>query len=354
MVGLADISGSITARPAEARQLAAGSTQTLLDVRALSVAFKTSDGELPVTRDISFSVTAGERVGIVGESGCGKTVTGLSLLRLLPARSARLSGQILFESRDLTSLSARDMRAVRGREIAMIFQEPMSALDPVFTVGDQISEAYRTHFPVSRKEGRERAIAALAGVGIPAPERRCDEYPHQLSGGMRQRVMIAMALICEPKLLIADEPTTALDVTVQSQITDLLRNLSERTGTALLFITHDLGVVAETCTRMITMYAGEVVEDAPVNDVLVKPRHPYTSGLLRSLPGLCARRSVLPSIPGRVPSLQAMPPGCRFQPRCAHAADRCAAPQAIAELSLSHRVRCCRAAEIALPGAVNP
>jgi peptide/nickel transport system ATP-binding protein len=355
MVGLADISGSITARPPGAREPVAGAyARTLLDVRALSVAFKTSDGELPVTRDISFSVTPGERVGIVGESGCGKTVTGLSLLRLLPARSARLSGQILFEGRDLATLSAREMRAVRGREIAMIFQEPMSALDPVFTVGDQISEAYRTHFPVGRREGRERAIAALAGVGIPAPERRCDEYPHQLSGGMRQRVMIAMALICEPRLLIADEPTTALDVTVQSQITDLLRRLSERTGTALLFITHDLGVVAEICTRMITMYAGEVVEDAPVDDVLVKPRHPYTSGLLRSLPGLSARRSVLPSIPGRVPSLQAMPAGCRFQPRCTHAADQCAAPQTLVKLSPSHRVRCCRASEIVLPGAVNP
>jgi peptide/nickel transport system ATP-binding protein len=354
MGGPADISGSMTACPPDAREPAASAcAQTLLDVRALSVAFKTSDGELPVTRNISFSVTPGERVGIVGESGCGKTVTGLSLLRLLPPRSARLSGQILFEGRDLATLSAREMRAVRGREIAMIFQEPMSALDPVFTVGDQISEAYRTHFAVGRREGRERAIAALADVGIPAPERRCDEYPHQLSGGMRQRVMIAMALICEPKLLIADEPTTALDVTVQSQITDLLRRLSERTGTALLFITHDLGVVAETCTRMITMYAGEVVEDAPVDDVLVKPRHPYTSGLLRSLPGLSARRSVLPSIPGRVPSLLAMPAGCRFQPRCTHADDRCAAPQTLAQPSLSHRVRCCRTSEIALPGAVN-
>jgi peptide/nickel transport system ATP-binding protein len=353
MADLADISGSITAHPPEARVVSTGAT-ALLDVRSLSIAFKTSSGELPVVRDISFSVTPGERVGIVGESGCGKTVTGLSLLRLLPARSVRLSGQILFEGCDLATLSPREMRVVRGRDIAMIFQEPMSALDPVFTVGDQISEAYRAHFPVDRTEGRERAIAALAGVGIPAPERRCDEYPHQLSGGMRQRVMIAMALICKPKLLIADEPTTALDVTVQSQITDLLQRLSERTGTALLFISHDLGVVAETCTRMITMYAGEVVEDAPVDDVLVKPRHPYTSGLLRSLPGLCARRSVLPSIPGRVPSLQAMPAGCRFQPRCTHAVDRCAAPQALEELSRLHRVRCCRATEIALPGTVNP
>jgi len=355
MVGVTDISGSTTTRATAARTTAShAATPPLLDVRGLSLAFKTSDGELQVIRDISFAVAAGERVGIVGESGCGKTVTGLSLLRLLPARTARLSGEILFEGRDLLRLSERQMRAVRGREIAMIFQEPMSALDPVFTVGDQISEAYRAHFPADRKEGRERAVAALASVGIPAPERRCDEYPHQLSGGMRQRVMIAMALICEPKLLIADEPTTALDVTVQSQITDLLRSLSERTGTSLLFITHDLGVVAETCTRMITMYAGEVVEDAAVDDVLVRPRHPYTSGLLRSLPGLAARRSVLPSIPGRVPPLQAMPAGCRFEPRCGHAQPPCTERQSLRELSSAHRARCRRADEITLQGAVNP
>ncbi|MGN6310266.1 MAG: ABC transporter ATP-binding protein [Xanthobacteraceae bacterium] len=332
---------------------AVSSTNALLDVRALSLAFQTSEGVLPIIREVSFSVAPGERVGIVGESGCGKTVTGLSLLRLLPEQTTRLSGQILFEGRDLATLSARQMRAVRGRDMAMIFQEPMSALDPVFTVGEQIGEAYRAHFPVDRKEARQRAIAALAEVGIPAPERRCDEYPHQLSGGMRQRVMIAMALICKPKLLIADEPTTALDVTVQSQITDLLRTLSERTGTALLFITHDLGVVAETCTRMITMYAGEVVEDAPVDDVLMKPRHPYTSGLLRSLPSLSARRSVLPSIRGRVPSPNAMPPGCRFEPRCSYAAESCQVRQTLAALGPQHSVQCCRAAEISLPGAVN-
>jgi peptide/nickel transport system ATP-binding protein len=326
----------------------------ILDVQSLSLAFRTSGGDIPIVRDISFAVAAGERVGIIGESGCGKTVTGLTLLRLLPMQSARISGRIAFDVRDLLTLSARQMRAVRGREIAMIFQEPMSALDPVFTVGDQISEAYRAHFPVDRKEGRERAIAALANVGIPAPEWRCDEYPHQLSGGMRQRVMIAMALIAEPKLLIADEPTTALDVTLQAQITNLLCQLCERTGTALLFITHDLGVVAETCTRMITMYAGEIVEDAPVDDVLVKPRHPYTSGLLRSLPSLAARRSTLRSIPGRVPSPQAMPKGCRFQPRCGHALDDCAKPQAMVRLSPSHLVRCHLVREIALPGVVDP
>ncbi|MDA8247897.1 MAG: ABC transporter ATP-binding protein [Rhodospirillales bacterium] len=347
-----DNSAAMTTEPPVAKIGAARSG--LLDVIGLSVAFRTSRGDIPVIRDVGFTIAAGERVGIVGESGCGKTVAGLSLLRLLPARSTRLSGRIIFGGRDLLTFSARQMRAVRGREIGMIFQEPMSALDPVFTVGDQISEAYRTHFPTTRKEGRERAIAALASVGIPAPERRCDDYPHQLSGGMRQRVMIAMALICEPKLLIADEPTTALDVTVQAQIIDLLCRLSDRTGTAMMFITHDLGAVAETCTRMITMYAGEIVEDAPVDEVLVRPRHPYTSGLLLSLPGLAARHSVLRSIPGLVPPPQAMPKGCRFQPRCSHALDGCAEPQSLTRLSPSHRARCGRAREIALPGAVNP
>ncbi|MCG6207607.1 ABC transporter ATP-binding protein [Rhodopseudomonas sp. HC1] len=334
-----------------ARPVAAA--QPLLDVRNLSLSFTTAQGALPVTRNVSFSIAPGERVGLVGESGCGKTVTGLSLLRLLPTQSARIEGDVLFDGTDLLNLSPRRMRAVRGRDIAMIFQEPMSALDPVFTVGDQISEAYRVHFPVSKSEGRERAIAALREVGIPAPERRCDEYPHQLSGGMRQRVMIAMALICKPKLLIADEPTTALDVTVQAQITDLLRSLSERTGTALIFITHDLGVVAETCTRMITMYAGQVVEDAPVDDVLTRPRHPYTSGLLRSLPGLSKRRGVLASIPGRVPSPQAMPAGCRFRSRCSHAAPGCEQEQHMIALAQDHAARCWRAADLVLPGAVN-
>ncbi|WP_420135279.1 ABC transporter ATP-binding protein [Rhodopseudomonas sp.] len=331
----------------------AAGAQPLLDVRNLSLSFTTAQGALPVTRNVSFSIAPGERVGLVGESGCGKTVTGLSLLRLLPTQSARIDGDVLFDGTDLLKLTPRRMRAVRGRDIAMIFQEPMSALDPVFTVGDQISEAYRVHFPVSKAEGRERAIAALREVGIPAPERRCDEFPHQLSGGMRQRVMIAMALICKPKLLIADEPTTALDVTVQAQITDLLRSLSERTGTALIFITHDLGVVAETCTRMITMYAGEVVEDAPVDDVLTRPRHPYTSGLLRSLPGLSQRRGVLSSIPGRVPSPQAMPAGCRFRSRCAYAAPGCEQEQRMVALDPSHAARCWRAPELILPGAVN-
>jgi len=348
MTGLADISASVAPRADGSM-----SSPPLLEVRNLSLSFATARGELPITRNVSFSIAPGERVGLVGESGCGKTVTGLSLLRLLPPQSARIKGNILFNGTDLATLSPRRMRAVRGREIAMIFQEPMSALDPVFTVGDQISEAYRIHFPVSRAEGRERAIEALREVGIPAPKRRCDEYPHQLSGGMRQRVMIAMALICKPKLLVADEPTTALDVTVQAQITDLLRSLSERTGTALVFITHDLGVVAETCTRMITMYAGEVVEDAPVDDALMRPRHPYTSGLLRSLPGLSQRRGVLASIPGRVPSPSAMPAGCRFRARCNHAVAGCESEQPMVETDPGCAARCWRAPELELPGAVN-
>ncbi|MFM2281299.1 MAG: hypothetical protein RLZZ444_3530 [Pseudomonadota bacterium] len=323
----------------------------LLDVRGLSL--RIAGNETPLIRDVSFSVRPGERVGIVGESGCGKTMTGLSILRLLPPIGIAVSGQVLFEGEDLFALSPSGLRAVRGRDIAMIFQEPMSALDPVFTVGEQIAEAYRAHFAASATEARARTVDALAQVGIPAPDKRYSDYPHQLSGGMRQRVMIAMALICSPKLLIADEPTTALDVTVQSQITDLLRDISERTGTALLFITHDLGVVAETCTRVITMYAGEVVEDAPVDDILLAPRHPYTSGLLRSLPGLSPRRGRLPFIPGRVPSLAAMPTGCRFRERCSHAVPACEAYQRMEPAGALHYTRCGRAGELSLMGAVH-
>jgi peptide/nickel transport system ATP-binding protein len=342
-------SSSIIERASGASQIGT----PLLDVEDLTLSFLTAGGELQVTRNVSFSIWPGERVGLVGESGCGKTVTGLSLLRLVPENTARLRGRVMFQGRDLAKLSPRAMRAVRGRDIAMIFQEPMSALDPVFTVGEQIAEAYRAHFSVTRAEARQRAIVALGDVGIPAPERRCDDYPHQLSGGMRQRVMIAMALICEPKLLIADEPTTALDVTVQAQIIDLLRVMSARTSTALIFITHDLGVVAETCTRMITMYAGEVVEDAAVDDVLTRPRHPYTSGLLRSLPSLAPRRGLLHSIAGRVPSPASMPEGCRFRARCSHAIGDCEKPQPIVDLAPDWRVRCWRASDLVLPGAVN-
>jgi len=327
----------------------------LLEVKDLSIAFRTRAGLLQVTRGISFAVAPGERIGLVGESGCGKTVSGLALMRLLPAESARVTGQILLQGRELLGLPEKAMRSVRGREIAMIFQEPMSALDPVFTVGEQIAEAYRAHFPGHAQRARERALELLDQVGIPLPAQRYHEYPHQLSGGMRQRVMIAMALICEPKILIADEPTTALDVTVQAQITLLLRELSERTGTALIFITHDLGVVAETCTRMLTMYAGEVVEDAPVDEVLLSPRHPYTSGLLRSLPRFARRREPLVSIRGRVPSPDAMPAGCRFQPRCDHAVAPCGGEQLLRTTGQPQRmVRCCESLRLDLPGVPLP
>ncbi len=330
----------------------------LLTLQDVTIAFRTSRGEVPVTRKVSFSIGRGERVGLVGESGCGKTVTGLSIMRLLPMEVARIHGRIDFEGQDLATLPERQMRAVRGKDIAMIFQEPMSALDPVFTVGTQIAEAWLAHQKNgSASEARERAIKALAQVGIPLPERRFDEYPHQLSGGMRQRVMIAMAIICEPKLLIADEPTTALDVTVQAQIMDLLRDLSERTGTAMLFITHDLGVVAETCTRMLTMYAGEVVEDAPVDNALMRPRHPYTSGLLRSLPRLAERHARLSSIPGRVPSPTGMPAGCRYRERCEFAEAACTAEQILRPVAMAgelpRQARCVRADELELRGAVS-
>ncbi|MFV8836406.1 ABC transporter ATP-binding protein [Aquisalimonas sp. APHAB1-3] len=325
----------------------------LLSVDNLSISFRGRNGDTHVTRDVSFTVRPGERVGMVGESGCGKTVTGLSLLRLLPERTARIQGRILFNGRDLAAATPRQMRAIRGRELSMIFQEPMSALDPVFTVGQQLTETLQTHYGTPRKEARERALSALESVGIPTPQRRIDDYPHHFSGGMRQRVMIAMALICEPKLIVADEPTTALDVTVQAQIIDLLCDISERTGTALLFITHDLGVVAETCHRMLTMYAGEVVESGKVDDALRQPAHPYTSGLLRSLPRLSSPGERLPTIPGRVPSPNEMPEGCRFRARCPYAIDGCEAYQPIAVDRHGRLARCWRHEELDLPGAVT-
>jgi peptide/nickel transport system ATP-binding protein len=344
-----------TTQPA-ARKSAAAATnrpQALMSVRGLGIRFKTSQGVWQATRKIDFDIAPGERVGIVGESGCGKTITGLSILRLLPGNLAGLDGSIVFDDVDLASCSTSAMRAIRGRRIAMIFQEPMSALDPVFTVGHQIAETLRIHTDVSKEEARARTIEMLRRVGIASPERRIDDYPHQLSGGMRQRVMIAAALICGPQLLIADEPTTALDVTVQAQILELLRDLSETSETALMLITHDLGVVAETCTRMITMYAGEVIEDAAVDAALVRPLHPYTSGLLRSLPHLSPRHGRLPSIPGRVPSITEMPNGCRFKARCPHATAGCEAEQELLDAGEGRKVRCWRFGELELPGALQ-
>ncbi|MGF6311104.1 peptide/nickel transport system ATP-binding protein [Bradyrhizobium sp. i1.8.4] len=342
-------------QPAQRRaEGARDSARPLLSVRGLGIRFKTAQGIWQATRRIDFDIAPGERVGIVGESGCGKTITGLSILRLLPGNFAGLDGKILFDGIDLASCSARQMRAIRGKRIAMIFQEPMSALDPVFTVGHQIAETLRVHTDVSYEEARAKTLEILRRVGIASPERRIDDYPHQLSGGMRQRVMIAASLICGPQLLIADEPTTALDVTVQAQILELLRDISETSRTALMLITHDLGVVAETCTRMITMYAGEVIEDATVDEALVRPLHPYTSGLLRSLPHLSPRHGRLPSIPGRVPSIAEMPNGCRFRARCAHAAKGCEAEQTLQNAGGGRRVRCWRFAELNLPGALHP
>jgi peptide/nickel transport system ATP-binding protein len=320
-------------------------------VRNLCVAFHDGATWGEVLTDVSFAIAPGEFVGIVGESGCGKSLTALSILGLLPPRGVRLTGAMLFEGRDLAKLSQRAMREVRGRRISMVFQEPMSALDPVFTVGTQILETVRTHFRVGRREAVERAVAALEAVGIASPRQVAAMYPSSLSGGMRQRVMIAMALVCEPRLLIADEPTTALDVTIQAQIMDLLLDLGQRTGTAILFITHNLGLVAESCRRMLTMYAGQIVEDGPVRDILARPSHPYTAGLLCSIPQAGRRKIALPSIPGRVPSAHEMPPGCRFAPRCAHAEPQCLAPQALVESHHARHVRCRRSGELTLPGA---
>ena len=326
-------------------------SKPLLAVDNLSIFFGRGAQETCVVSNLSFSIQPSEMIGIVGESGCGKSATALSLLRLLPSENSRISGHINFDGLDLAQLGEGDMQKIRGRRIAMIFQEPMSALDPVFTVGHQISETIRAHFGVGRREARERAIDALAAVGIAAPAQRYHEYSAQLSGGMRQRVLIAIALSCEPRLLIADEPTTALDVTVQSQIVDLLTDLASRRSMALVFITHDLGVVAEACSRVITMYAGQLVEDGNVDDVLTHPLHPYTSGLLCSLPRLSAPKTVLPAIPGRVPRTFDQT-GCRFEDRCGFRLDKCSVAQPVLERDY-RKARCCRVDELILPGAVR-
>ncbi|SFD22949.1 peptide/nickel transport system ATP-binding protein [Cupriavidus sp. OV038] len=298
---------------------------TLLDVRALRTTFTTANGPVTALHDVSLHIDRGETLALVGESGSGKSVTAYSIMGLLPRRTARIAGgQALFDGTDLLALDARAIQDIRGNRIAMIFQEPMSALNPVMRIGDQIAEAIRLHRQVTRAQAAERAVGLLEQVRMPSPAARAGDYPHQLSGGMRQRAMIAIALACEPDLLIADEPTTALDVTTQAQILALLKRLQAETGMAMLLITHDLGVVAETADRAAVMYAGRIVEHGDVADLLSHPTHPYTAGLLASLaiealpPG--AR---LPEIPGTVPPLSAMPPGCAFAPRCAHALPRC-------------------------------
>jgi len=299
-------------------------SEELLRIRGLAVSFATEDGVARAVDGVDLDIAAGETVGLVGESGCGKSVTALSVLRLVPQPPGRYeAGEIVFRGRDLLKLNNRQMRAVRGRDIAMIFQEPMTSLNPVFTIGYQICEAIELHQRKRGRAARELAAEMLRKVGMSNPEQRLDAYPHQLSGGMKQRAMIAMALVCRPALLIADEPTTALDVTIQAQILDLIRGLQAELGMATLLITHNLGVVAEMARRVAVMYAGRVVEEAGVEDLFASPKHPYTAGLFRSLPNLSGPRQRLEVIPGSVPSLFEMPAGCRFCPRCPLAQERC-------------------------------
>jgi peptide/nickel transport system ATP-binding protein len=299
----------------------------LLEVENLQTHFRTPDGINRAVDGLSFHVNAGETVAIVGESGCGKSVTSMSILRLIQEPPGKVAGSVRFNGRDLLTLSDKEMRAIRGNEISMIFQEPMTSLNPVLTVGRQIGETLRLHQGLTKQQAEERSIEMLRLVGIPAPERRVREYPHQLSGGMRQRVMIAMALACNPKLLIADEPTTALDVTIQAQILDLMRDLKHRVGAAIVLITHDLGVVAEVAERVVVMYAGRKVEEAEVGKLFRNPRHPYTQGLLGSVPklgsSLTGEETRLAEIPGLVPSLKQKIPGCVFASRCPQATDLC-------------------------------
>jgi peptide/nickel transport system ATP-binding protein/oligopeptide transport system ATP-binding protein len=319
-------------------------SDALLSVRNLTTAFATESGRTIAVDDVGFDVRVGEAVGLIGESGSGKSVAALSILGLLPAPPARvLSGSAMFEGRDLLQMPAKELRRIRGKRIGMIFQEPMTSLNPVFPIGEQIAESLRLHERLGNEAARKRAIALLDRVGIPSASRRLDDYPHQLSGGMRQRVMIAIALACDPKLLIADEPTTALDVTVQAQLLDLLNDLRRETGMAMLLITHNMGVIAEVAARVVVMYSGRVAEEAPIETLFDAPRHPYTQGLLGATPTLAQTESRLRTIPGSLPDPAAPPPGCRFAPRCAFADAECSAARP-AEIAIApgHRAACRR------------
>jgi len=295
--------------------------ERLLEIKGLKTHFFTEEGVVRAVDGVDLHIDKGETLGVVGESGCGKTVTALSVMKLIAMPPGKIvEGQMLYGGRDLVTLPPAQMRKVRGKEISMVFQEPMTSLNPVFTIGEQIAEAVRLHEGLGRRAAMDKTVEMLKLVHIPNPERRVKEYPHQLSGGMRQRVMIAMALSCNPKLLIADEPTTALDVTIQAQILELLNELKAKLGMAVLLITHDMGVIAETAQRVMVMYAGKVVEEAPVKELFKEPLHPYTQGLLRSIPRIdtaATQKKRLEAIPGVVPSLLHLPQGCRFAPRCA-------------------------------------
>lgn len=326
----------------------------LLEISGLKTVFPTDDGIVNAVNDVSFEIGRGQTVGVVGESGCGKSITGLSLLQLVPSPGRIEAGEILFhrngddEPLDIVQVSPKSelMRQIRGNEIAIIFQEPMTSLNPVYTVGNQIAEAIVLHEQVDKKTARERAIEMIARVGIPAPAQRVDEYPHQLSGGMRQRVMIAMALCCSPTLLIADEPTTALDVTIQAQVLGLMQELQAEMGMAIMLITHDLGVIADLADEVVVMYAGRVVERGPVDDIFYNPLHPYTQGLLKSIPMLGKTpQKTLPSILGTVPHPLGLPEGCSFQPRCSERMPECERMPELAVINGEsekggHAVRC--------------
>ena len=320
-------------------------TNHLLDIRGLKTHFATDDGWLHAVDGVDLTVDQGETVAVVGESGCGKTVTAMTVLKLIAMPPGRIvAGQVLWQGRDLVPLGPDGMRSIRAKEIAIVFQEPMTSLNPVYTVGDQIAEVVRLHEGLSRKASMDRAVDMLRLVHIPTPEERVRDYPHQFSGGMRQRVMIAMALSCRPKLLIADEPTTALDVTIQAQILELLAELKQKFGMALMLITHAMGVVAETAQRVVVMYAGKVIEEAPVGELFAHPRHPYTQGLIRSIPRIdtaATRKTRLEAIAGVVPKLIAPAEGCRFAPRCRFAKEICtAATPPLREVAPGHKVAC--------------
>jgi peptide/nickel transport system ATP-binding protein len=333
-------------------------SEPLLSVRDLTTHFFTEDGITRAVEGVSFDVSPGETLGIVGESGCGKSVTALSIMRLLPPRLARtVGGAVTFEGRNLLDLSEAEMRSIRGNRVAMIFQEPMTSLNPVLTIGHQIAEAVRIHQGTSPREAEARAIETLNLVRIPDAERRLGDYPHQFSGGMRQRVMIAMALACSPKLLIADEPTTALDVTIQAQILKLMLELKERTGAAVVLITHDLGVVAETCRRVVVMYAGRKIEEAAILELFDRPAHPYTRGLMASIPryhgrGDGVRKRRLAEIPGIVPSLREPIQGCAFAPRCRYAVERCRTEAPPLRVVAGEHTAACHFAEQVMTGAL--
>lgn len=321
------------------------SDEPIIQIRNLSTRFKTDRGTVTAVDRVSFDLFPGEVLGIVGESGCGKSVTNRSIMRLLPEYTSEITqeSEILFDGQNLAHVPEKVMRTIRGNRIAMIFQEPMTALNPVFTIGWQIEEALKYHTPLNRAQRRDRVLELLQLVEIPNPEKRINEYPHQLSGGMRQRIVIAMALACEPEVLIADEPTTALDVTIQAQILRLMQDLQQKINTAIILITHDLGVVAQVCDRVIVMYAGQIVEIASVTDLFHNPQHPYTRALLDSLPKPDASQKGhrLPAIEGIVPSLFELPDGCRFHQRCRYAQDQCKAqPPVLEEHSDHHSARC--------------